>query len=128
VVTVVAAGGVVGSLGRYALASAVPHQGLAFPWATFGTNVIGCLLLGALMWFLTEVWITGRYARPFLGVGVLGGFTTFSAYSVETIDLARGGAVTTAVLYAGSSLLAGLVAVRAGRLLAAAADLRGRDA
>lgn len=127
VLGVIAAGGVLGSLARYAVAETVPHRGSAFPWATFGVNVAGCLLIGALLWFVLEVWVTGRYARPFLAVGVLGGFTTFSTYSVETLGLLREGAAGTAVAYAAGSLVVGLLAVRAGRRLAAVAAPRRRE-
>ena len=126
VLAVIAAGGVVGSLARWGIASALPHHGTAYPWATFLENVTGCLLLGVLMWFVVEVWIVGRYVRPFLGVGVLGGFTTFSTFSVETTGLLRDGAVGMAALYVVGSLLAGLLAVRLGRVLAAAAVPRRR--
>lgn len=121
VLGVIAVGGVVGSLARYGVATALPHHGTAFPWATFAVNVAGCLLIGALLWFVLEVWVTGRYARPFLAVGVLGGFTTFSTYAVETLGLLRDGAAGTAVAYAAGSLVAGLLAVRLGRRAAAAA-------
>ncbi|MCU0266997.1 MAG: CrcB family protein [Actinomycetia bacterium] len=90
-------------------------------------SVAGCLLIGALLWFVLEVWVTGRYARPFLAVGVLGGFTTFSTYSVETLGLLREGAAGTAVSYAAGSLVVGLLAVRAGRRLAAVAAPRRRE-
>ena len=126
VLAVIAAGGVVGSLARWGIASTLPHHGTAYPWATFLENVTGCLLLGVLMWFVVEVWIVGRYVRPFLGVGVLGGFTTFSTFSVETTGLLRDGAVGMAALYVVGSLLAGLLAVRLGRVLAAAAVPRRR--
>lgn len=126
VLAVIAAGGVVGSLGRWGIASALPHRGTGYPWATFLENVTGCLLLGVLMWFVVEVWIVGRYVRPFLGVGVLGGFTTFSTFSVETTGLLRDGAVGMAALYVVGSVLAGLLAVRVGRVLAAAAVPRRR--
>jgi CrcB protein len=126
VLAVIAAGGVVGSLARWGISSALPHHGTGYPWATFIENVVGCLLIGVLMWFVVEVWIVGRYVRPFLGVGVLGGFTTFSTYAVETTGLVRNGAAGTAALYAVGSLLAGLLAVRAGRVLGAAAVPRRR--
>lgn len=126
VLAVIAAGGVVGSLARWGIASALPHHGTAYPWATFWENVTGCLLLGVLMWFVVEVWIVGRYVRPFLGVGVLGGYTTFSTFSVETVGLLRDGAAVTAGVYVVASLFAGLLAVRVGRLLAAAAVPRRR--
>lgn len=131
VLGVIAAGGVVGSLARFGVSEAWPRSGTGFPWATFTVNVTGCLLIGVLLWVVLEVGVTGRYARPFLAVGVLGGFTTFSTYSMETADLLRDGAVAVAAGYALASLVAGLLAVRVGRELAmavgAAATRRGRE-
>jgi CrcB protein len=82
---VVALGGVIGSLARYGLAEAVPRGAAGFPWATFVTNVLGCFAIGVLLARLTP-----RHhplLRPFLGTGVLGGFTTFSTFAVDTEKL-----------------------------------------
>ena len=70
-----------------------------FPWATFIENVSGGFLLGVLMVFLLDVWLPHRYLRPFLGVGVLGGYTTFSTYMLESRDLLAGGRAATAFAY-----------------------------
>lgn len=78
----VALGGIVGSLARYGLAAAIPHAEGGFPWATFLTNVTGCLAIGVLFARLTPK--SHPLLRPFLGTGVLGGFTTFSTYAVDT--------------------------------------------
>ena len=125
VLGVIALGGALGSLARYGLQRAVPHDDPAsFAWATFVTNVLGCLLIGLLMWFVLEVWGARRYARPFLGVGLLGGFTTFSTYAVEAQGMARADAWGTAGVYVAVSVVLGLLAVRGGywlgRLLATA--------
>ena len=115
VLGVIAAGGAFGSLARYGLERAVPHDDPAsFAWATFVTNVLGCLLIGLLMWFVLEVWSARRYARPFLGVGFLGGFTTFSTYAVEAQGMARADAWGTAAVYVVASVVLGLLAVRIG--------------
>ena len=115
VVAVVAAGGALGALGRYGLSVAVPPPPGGFPWATFVTNVSGCLLVGVLMVSLTE---TGgrphRLVRPFLGVGVLGGYTTFSTYVMETQQLVTAGAPRLAVVYLFGTLAAALTAVQVG--------------
>ncbi|MCX9193586.1 fluoride efflux transporter CrcB [Carbonactinospora thermoautotrophica] len=130
VLGVIAAGGVLGALARYGLAVALPHQPDAFPWATFLTNASGCLLLGALMVLLLDWWPPRPYVRPFLGVGVLGGYTTFSTYAAETRALVAAGAPATAAGYALGSLAAALVAVWAGMTLtrAAVSRLRRRGA
>lgn len=112
VMLVVAAGGAIGGAGRYLLTLALPSAG--FPWATLVENVLGCFLLGALIVFLLDVWAPHRYLRPFLGVGVLGGFTTFSAYTAETRALLLADRAPTAMVYLFGSVLLGLTATWAG--------------
>nr|WP_202885617.1 CrcB family protein [Kribbella sandramycini] len=85
VLGVIALGGIAGSLARYGLAAAIPHSPGGFPWATFLTNVAGCLAIGVLFARLTPQ--SHPLLRPFLGTGVLGGFTTFSTYAVDTEKL-----------------------------------------
>lgn len=114
VLSVISAGGVLGALARHALAIAWPHQPDHFPWATLITNVSGCLLIGILMVLITEVWSAHRLLRPFLGVGVLGGYTTFSAYTVDIQQLVAAGQARTGLLYLAGTLLAALAAVYAG--------------
>ncbi|WP_240506386.1 FluC/FEX family fluoride channel [Thermoactinospora rubra] len=110
----VAAGGVVGALARHGLTTAFPHPPGAFPWTTLAVNLSGCLLIGVLMTVITEVRPAHPLVRPFLGAGVLGGFTTFSAYVVEALS-ARSAAV--AVAYLGGTLAGALLAVLAGACL-----------
>jgi CrcB protein len=74
----IAVGGVVGSLARYGLGVIFPRDPGEWPWATWGINTAGCLLIGVLMVLLSDMGTGHRLLRPFLGVGVLGGFTTFS--------------------------------------------------
>ncbi|MDQ0378530.1 fluoride efflux transporter FluC [Amycolatopsis thermophila] len=114
VVAVVAAGGAVGALARYGLAQAWPTAAGHFPWATFVTNVLGCFLIGVLMVLVTEVRVAHRLVRPFVGVGVLGGFTTFSTYAVEFHGLLTPGHAAVAFAYLGGTLLAAMLAVIAG--------------
>ncbi|MEV6285062.1 CrcB family protein [Kribbella sp. NPDC051770] len=111
VLAVIAAGGVVGSLARYGLAEAWPHQPGGFPWATFVTNVLGCFLIGVLLARITPR--THPLLRPFLGTGILGGFTTFSTFAVDTDRLLPDHAVVALVYFFGT-LAAALVAVWAG--------------
>lgn len=117
VLPVIAAGGVLGALARNGIAIALPHQGTGFPWATFIANAVGCLLIGFLMTTTQEVPIH-RMVRPFLGVGVLGGFTTFSTYVVETRQLVERAAGGWALLYLFGTLVAALGAVLAGMIAA----------
>jgi len=114
VLAVVALGGGLGSVARYGLARGWATPAGGFPWATFTTNVLGSLLLGALMVYVVEVWPPSRYRRPFLGVGILGGFTTFSTYMNETRGLIATGHLSLADAYALTSLIAGLAAVWTG--------------
>ncbi|WP_067486275.1 fluoride efflux transporter FluC [Actinomadura hibisca] len=114
----ISAGGVSGALARYGIATALPHDAGHFAWATFAVNVAGCLLIGVLMVAITEVWQVHHLVRPFLGVGVLGGFTTFSTYVVDIQASLEAGAPRTALVYLAATLLAALAAVYAGVRLA----------
>ena len=109
----IAVGGGIGSVARYLLSSAFP-AGHGFPWAIFAVNVSGCFLLGLLMVYLLEVWPPRRLLRPFLGIGLLGGYTTFSTYAGAVMTLLTGRAPALAVSYALSSIVAALVAVWCG--------------
>ncbi|MEV4482578.1 FluC/FEX family fluoride channel [Micromonospora coxensis] len=113
----IAVGGVLGALARAGLQAALPHSPTGFPWATFAVNVTGCLLIGALMAVLDRRRVP-PLTRPFLGVGVLGGFTTFSAYVVDVHAALAAGAPVTALAYLAATLVAGLLAVVAGDALA----------
>jgi CrcB protein len=84
-----AAGGVLGSWARHGVDLAVPYRLGQFPWATILINASGCLLLAALMVVLLEHSRPHPLLRPFLGVGVLGGYTTYSAFAVDAVALVR---------------------------------------
>jgi fluoride exporter len=87
------------------------------PGATFTINVTGCLLIGVLMVLIAEVWSAHRLLRPFLGTGVLGGYTTFSSSAVDVLQLAAAGAARTGLLYLTGNLACALAAVYAGMTL-----------
>ncbi|WP_406833049.1 CrcB family protein [Pedococcus sp. KACC 23699] len=113
-VGVVALGGAVGSLGRYAVGLALPHVTGDFPWATFLVNVTGSLAMGLLVaWVLTMV-DPHPWLRPFLGVGVLGGWTTFSSLALDVHALSGAGRNGLALTYLVASFVVGLVAVGLG--------------
>ncbi len=114
VLAAVAAGGALGSLARWALGEALPTSSGEFPWATFAANVSGALALGLLMVLVLDLWPPGRYLRPFLATGLIGGFTTFSAYMLETRDLLDDGQAGLALTYVAATLVAGLAATWAG--------------
>jgi fluoride exporter len=114
VLSVVACGGGLGAGLRYWLALRIPVRPGMFPWATLLANTLGCLAIGVLMVLITEVWSPHRLLRPFLGVGVLGGFTTFSSYSAEVRTLLESGATGVALGYLGGTVVVCLGAVVAG--------------
>lgn len=128
VLLVVAAGGVVGSLARWGVGRALPHTAAQFPWSTATVNVAGCLAIGALMVVVLEVAPASRYLRPFLGTGVLGGFTTFSAYTLDVRALVVAGRPLAGVSYLFGSLIAGFAAVWLGAVLMRLAVTGRRDA
>ncbi|HEX4816804.1 MAG TPA: CrcB family protein [Nonomuraea sp.] len=114
VLVAVSAGGVAGALARYQLAVVLPHPPGGFPWSTFVANASGCLLIGVLMVLVGEVWTGRRLLRPFWGVGVLGGYTTFSTYVIDIHQAMRAGAAAVALAYLAATLVAALAAVWAG--------------
>jgi CrcB protein len=104
----VALGGAMGSVARYACsAGAARWLGTGFPYGTLFVNVAGSFAIGLLAALVAADGrpLLGADARAFLLVGVLGGFTTFSSFSLETLELARGGALGAAMLNAGLSVL-----------------------
>jgi fluoride exporter len=117
VLGVISVGGALGALARWGLGTVLPAGATGFPLATFVTNVSGCLLIGVLMVFVTEVWTGRRLLRPFLGVGVLGGYTTFSTYAVESTRLFMLGAGLTALAYLAATVVTALAAVYAGTII-----------
>ena len=96
----------------------LPHATQGFPFGTFVVNVSGCLLIGLLMVSIVEVRRPHRLVRPFLGVGLLGGYTTFSTYAVETQRLIQVGDPRVAFAYFGATVVGALLAVQVGVLLA----------
>jgi CrcB protein len=119
---VIAAGGVIGALARQGLWVAFPHRAGSFDWMTLSINAGGCALIGGLMTAVTQVRHAHRLTGPFLGVGVLGGFTTFSTYIIEAQQSISAGVPATGLGYLAATLAAAMVAVYAGvtttRLLA----------
>lgn len=103
----VAIGGAVGAMLRHATLQAV-----AAPWGTLGINVLGSFLIGLLLVPAGRMGLS-----PLLLTGILGGFTTFSAFSLDTLRLWQGGAVATAAVYVLGSVLLSLAAVAAGAAL-----------
>jgi fluoride exporter len=111
VLAAIAAGGATGAAARYLIGATWPTPAGAFPVSTLAINVLGCALIGVLMVLITEVWSRQRLLRPFLGTGVLGGFTTFSTYTVEVQRLVAGAHADTALLYLTLTPIGALLAV-----------------
>lgn len=119
----IALGGAVGSVGRYAIGGAIAGGvSEVFPWGTFVVNVTGCFMIGL---FATLTGPDGRVAVPpdfrqFFLVGVCGGYTTFSSFSLQTLTLARDGDMTRASLNVIGSVLFCLIGVWLGTMAGAA--------
>jgi fluoride exporter len=111
-------GGVVGALARYSVSLALPGQTGRFPWGTFVINVSGSAVLGFLLILLIEQFPRGRLARPVIGTGVIGAYTTFSTFVVDAVLLARADKILTAVIYVLASVVFGLLAVWLGMVTA----------
>ncbi len=116
VILQVALGGAIGAALRYQTGkSAVHWLGAGFPYGTMIVNVIGSLLMGVLAVYLLER-MDGSFQRygPFLLTGVLGGFTTFSAFSLDAIYLIERGRIMAATVYMGGSVVLAMTALFAG--------------
>jgi fluoride exporter len=109
-----ALGGALGALARWGVAEALPREDGGWPWATLLVNLTGCLLIGVLLGVLARSDPEPAWARPFLAVGVLGGYTTYSAFALEVVGLADAGALAGAAGYLLVSVLGGVLAVAAG--------------
>jgi len=105
------AGGALGTLARAALAEAFPHAATAWPWPTFGVNIVAAFLLGYFVTRLQERLPLSSYRRPLLGTGVCGGLSTFSTMEVEILKMLSAHAYGLAAGYAAASIAAGYTAL-----------------
>jgi CrcB protein len=126
VLAVIAVGGVIGAEVRYGVGTLLPPGSRSFPWATVVVNITGGFAIGVLMALLRWIARPHPLVRPFFGVGILGGLTTFSTYSTDTYRLIDAGRPALALGYAMLTLVAALTATIAGG--AAAARLSPRSA
>lgn len=111
----VALGGALGASCRYGVGIAAAHFGSGqFPWGTFVVNIVGSVALGILAAILTFSWAPSPEMRAFLVVGVLGGFTTFSAFSFDVILLIERGRLELAALYLLGTVLISVAGLFAG--------------
>jgi fluoride exporter len=109
-------GGGLGAVARHLFNLAAARLlGIAFPWGTFGVNIVGGLLMGLLTaWLAARYQGAGEHLRLFLATGILGGFTTFSAYSLDAVVLWERGAHTAAAIYVVASVILAIGGVAAG--------------
>lgn len=115
IVAAVAAGGAVGSASRYLVTVMVQRiAGTGFPWWTMSVNVIGSFLMGIIVSAIALRWSLGQAGQAFLMVGVLGGFTTFSAFSLDVATLYERGLTIAAGGYVIGSVVLSILALFAG--------------
>jgi fluoride exporter len=114
IIIVIGIGSCIGGISRYLLSGFIQNKFLsAFPYGTLAVNIIGCLLIG-IVFGLSERTNIALEWRLFLATGVLGGFTTFSALSNETVSLLRDGQLWHAFIYLACSIVIGLLATFTG--------------
>ncbi len=116
-------GGAIGAILRYAVGSAFLQRfGPGFPWGTLTINITGSFLIGIVAQLAaTRAFGVTPMVRIFAATGVLGGYTTFSTFSLDTLVLVGDGPAVLAALYAAASVIGGLFAAYAGQVLARAA-------
>ncbi|MFI9366676.1 fluoride efflux transporter CrcB [Kitasatospora sp. NPDC053057] len=116
-VAVVAVGGAIGAVARYAAGLGWETGQSAFPWTTLLINVVGCAVIGVFLVAITEGRPAHPLLRPFFGTGVLGGFTTFSTSAVDIRRLLEAGRLGPGLAYLGLTLVGALGAVWAAAVL-----------
>jgi fluoride exporter len=117
VLAAIAAGGVLGAEARYGLSVLLPHEPGQWPASTWLVNTTGCFLVGILMVMITELATAHHLVRPFLGVGILGGYTTFSTAMLDVQQLALAGRGGAALGYLTGTVATAVAAAFAGALL-----------
>ena len=110
----VAMGGGIGACLRYGAGLWWFKPSISFPWPTWWINIIGCFAAGVFFAFSQKYPVLQQEARLFLMVGILGGFTTFSSFGLETFQLLRQGQTVLALSYALSSLVVGVIVIGIG--------------
>lgn len=114
-IVLVAAGGALGSVGRFLTSEWMTRlSGKGFPWGTLAVNLAGSLLAGLVFAWLAEREGAAAWLRLLLVVGLLGGFTTWSSFALETLLLGRSGNTGAALAYVSASFVGGLLLVWAG--------------
>lgn len=120
----IAAGGAVGGMLRYSTSVLIVSDSGSWPAATFVVNIVGCLIMGLFLGRVALLESVSPRVTALFATGFLGGLTTFSTFAAEVALLTRNGAAGLAALYAAVSVLAGVLAVRAGWWFAQRGALR----
>ncbi len=111
-------GGCIGSISRYSLSGYMYRIfGDGFPYGTLDVNIVGCFIIGVLMSMFEERFVVQPNLRLFLTIGILGGFTTFSSFSFETVELVKAGNFLSAGINASASVFGCFIATWIGSIL-----------
>ena len=116
---IIGAGGTIGAVLRYLVSGVIQNsiQNAAFPYGTMAVNLLGCLLIGIGGGLMASRQLFSPEMRAFLFIGILGSFTTFSTFSLETFNLVKSGQNSVALIYLGLSIFTGLLAVYLGFII-----------
>lgn len=118
IVLAIAAGGAIGAVLRHFVGMAFLHlTGANFPWGTLSVNVIGSFMMGVLVTYFALVWNPSQEIRAFLTVGLLGGFTTFSTFSLDVVALWERGSSLASMGYIMASIMLSIFAIFAGMMI-----------
>ena len=111
-------GGGIGTVFRYLITKLIPYGGNGFPWSTFSTNIIGCFMIGMLSsYFLRTLSNDQSDLVLFATIGLCGGFTTFSTYSYENLNLLKSGDHFTFLIYTLITVIFGIITVYLGMII-----------
>ncbi len=117
-VLAIGAGGAIGAVLRYGVGLLVGKAAdTGFPWGTLGVNVLGSFVMGALVTYMALHWNPSQEVRAFLTIGLLGGFTTFSTFSLDVVTLWDRGAIFEMAAYSVASLVLSIGALILGMIL-----------
>lgn len=119
IILYVGLGGALGAMARYGMATGISHWlGTGFPFGTLLVNILGCLLMGVLVGLSAQYITLSQEMKAFLAIGMLGGFTTFSAFSMDAVELFQRQLAPEALLYIAASVIFSLLLLILGMLMA----------